>query len=104
MENIANIANKSALLEQYREIKKKYPDYLLLFTTGSFYMFFNEDAETASKILGLPLFEKPEKKLSKIVGFSHSSKMFYPFSKKLIRAGYKFAICIRLFKNIVFEY
>lgn len=91
-----NIANKSALLEQYREIKKKYPDYLLMFGTGDSYLCFNEDAEAASKILKLPLFERPQKELSKITGFNFS--MFNSFLINLIKKGYKIAVCDRVVK------
>ena len=91
-----NIANKSALLKQYRDIKKKYPDYLLMFSAGDFYVCFNEDAETASKTLKLPLFERPQKELSKITGFN--SNMFNSFLINLMKKGYKIAVCDRMVK------
>ena len=43
------------LLKQYREMKKKHPDAILLFRVGDFYEIFGKDAIVASEILGLTL-------------------------------------------------
>ncbi len=47
-------ANTPAM-QQYLNIKKDYPDKLLLYRMGDFYELFYEDAEKASKILGITL-------------------------------------------------
>ena len=45
----------NTLMQQYKAIKAKYPDAILLFRVGDYYEIFNEDAKTASEILGLQL-------------------------------------------------
>lgn len=43
------------MMEQYHEMKKQYPDILLMFRMGDFYELFFEDAKIASKILNISL-------------------------------------------------
>ena len=43
------------MLKQFLDLKSKHPDALLLFRTGDFYETYKEDAEKASKILGITL-------------------------------------------------
>lgn len=43
------------MMKQYHEIKKEYPDILVLFRMGDFYELFFEDAEEASKLLNITL-------------------------------------------------
>ncbi len=45
---------------QYLELKKQYPDSILLFRLGDFYEMFNEDAEVASKDLDIVLTSRGE--------------------------------------------
>ncbi len=79
-------------MRQYRAIKDKYPDYLLLFRMGDFYETFYEDAKTASKVLGLAL-------TSRSKGPSAVPLAGIPFHAldsylaRLIRAGLRVAIC-----------
>ena len=47
--------SRDALMQQYRAAKEKHPDMLLLFRMGDFYELFDQDAETAHKLLGLTL-------------------------------------------------
>jgi len=43
------------MMEQYYEVKKNYPDTLLMFRMGDFYEMFFEDAKIASKLLNISL-------------------------------------------------
>ena len=43
------------MMEQYLEIKAAHPDYLLFYRMGDFYELFFEDAEVASRALGIVL-------------------------------------------------
>src|SRR2546425_10769441 len=43
------------MMLQYRELKRRYPDYLLLFRLGDFYETFFEDAEVAARLLQITL-------------------------------------------------
>ncbi len=46
------------LMKQYKEIKIKYPDSILLFRVGDFYETFGEDAIKTSEILNIILTKK----------------------------------------------
>ena len=52
------------MMQQYRELKARDPDALLLFRMGDFYELFGEDAERASALLGIDpdttRFESPD--------------------------------------------
>ena len=43
------------LMQQYREIKSRHLDAILFFRMGDFYEMFYDDAETASRAIGLTL-------------------------------------------------
>ena len=46
---------ETPLMRQYRQVKEKYPDMILLFRMGDFFETFEDDAITASKVLGITL-------------------------------------------------
>ncbi|MHC5542352.1 MutS N-terminal domain-containing protein, partial [Singulisphaera rosea] len=48
-------AGLTPMMQQYRELKARDPEALLLFRMGDFYEMFGEDAERASALLGLAL-------------------------------------------------
>lgn len=83
-------------MKQYNAIKAKYPDALLLFRVGDFYETFGEDAIRASKVLNIVLTKRANGKASHIelAGFPHHSLESY--LPKLVRAGYRVAICDQL--------
>ena len=86
----------SPMLKQFMDLKKKHPDALLLFRCGDFYETYMQDAEKASKILGITLTKSsktkdPEGKPLAMAGFPyHALDTYLP---KLIRAGQRVAIC-----------
>lgn len=43
------------MMEQYFEVKDKYPDHILFYRLGDFYEMFFEDAKIASQVLELTL-------------------------------------------------
>ena len=87
---------ETPLMKQYNTIKAKYPDAILLFRVGDFYETFGEDAIKASKILGITLTKRANGQASHIelAGFPHHSVDTY--LPKLVRAGYRVAICDQL--------
>src|ERR1700740_3004105 len=87
---------ETPLMKQYNEIKGKYPDAILLFRVGDFYETFGEDAIKASKILGITLTKRANGSASHIdlAGFPHHSLDSY--LPKLVRAGFRVAICDQL--------
>lgn len=62
-------------MKQYRDIKSKYPDSVLLFRVGDFYETFHDDAIIASKVLGIILTKRGAGSSSetKLAGFPYHS-------------------------------
>jgi DNA mismatch repair protein MutS len=89
-------AMDTPLMKQYNAIKAKYPGALLLFRVGDFYETFGEDAIIASKVVGITLTKRGNGSSSEIelAGFPHHSLDTY--LPRLIRAGYRVAICDQL--------
>ncbi len=85
------------LMGQYFKIKAKHPDAVLLFRVGDFYETFAEDAETAAKVLGIVLTARNNGGSNiALAGFPyHSLDSYLP---RLVRAGYRVAICEQLEK------
>ena len=83
-------------MKQYRDIKSKYPDSILLFRVGDFYETFHEDAVIASKVLGIILTKRGAGSNSetKLAGFPYHSLDTY--LHKLVKAGHRVAICEQL--------
>jgi DNA mismatch repair protein MutS len=84
------------LMKQYFAIKAEHPDALLLFRVGDFYETFGEDAIQASKALGIVLTKRANGAASSVelAGFPHHAMDTY--LPKLVRAGYKVAVCDQL--------
>ena len=93
---MAKSKKDTPLMNQYNQIKGKYPDALLLFRVGDFYETFGADAIRASKILGIILTKRGAGSSSEIelAGFPHHSLNNY--LPKLVRAGCRVAICDQL--------
>lgn len=87
---------ETPLMKQYNQIKAKHPQALLLFRVGDFYETFGEDAVTTSKVLGIVLTKRGAGSSSEtqLAGFPHHSLESY--LPKLVRAGYRVAICDQL--------
>jgi DNA mismatch repair protein MutS len=94
---LGKIATKETpLMQQYNQIKAKYPGALLLFRVGDFYETFGEDAVKAAGILGIVLTKRANGAATHIelAGFPHHSLDTY--LPKLVRAGQRVAICDQL--------
>ena len=94
---MAKSADKETpLMKQYNSIKAKYPDAILLFRVGDFYETFGEDAIKAAKILGIVQTKRANGSGTyiELAGFPHHSLDSY--LPKLVRAGYRVAICDQL--------
>lgn len=79
------------LSEQYKSLKEKHPDAMLLFRSGDFYHTLNEDAKKASDILGITL-TKPRAKSQGEYQASFPYHALDTYLPKLIRAGERVAI------------
>lgn len=84
------------LMKQYAQVKAKYPDTILLFRMGDFFETFEEDAKITSKVLGITLTKRGNGAAGEIplAGFPHHALESY--MPKLLRAGYRVAVCEQL--------
>ncbi len=85
------------MMQQYRELKARDPDALLLFRMGDFYELFGEDAERASALLGIALTTRDRDKGDQAVpmaGFPHPALESY--LAKIVQAGLRAAVCEQL--------
>ena len=84
---------ETPMMQQYRGIKKDYPDAILFFRMGDFYEMFNEDAKIASKILQITLTSRNKNQSNPVLmcGIPHHSSNLY--ITKLLKAGKKVALC-----------
>ena len=82
----------SKVLVQYNALKSKHPDAKLLFRVGDFYETYQDDAKDVSNTLGIVLTKRNDG--VNMAGFPyHALDTYLP---KLIRAGYRVAICDQL--------
>jgi DNA mismatch repair protein MutS len=90
------VDKETPLMKQYNAIKVKYPDAILLFRVGDFYETFGDDAIRTSRTLGIVLTKRANGSASHIelAGFPHHSLDSY--LPKLVRAGFRVAICDQL--------
>jgi DNA mismatch repair protein MutS len=92
----ATAETETPLMKQYNSFKAKYPDAILLFRVGDFYETFSTDAKVAAGVLGITLTRRANGKATdvELAGFPyHALDTYLP---KLVRAGYKVAVCDQL--------
>ena len=87
---------ETPMMKQYFAVKAEHPEAVLLFRCGDFYETYGEDALTASKVLGIVLTKRSSAIPGAIpmAGFPHHSLDTY--LPRLVRAGYKVAVCDQL--------
>ncbi|MBK8192089.1 MAG: DNA mismatch repair protein MutS [Lewinellaceae bacterium] len=97
--NNAGEGKTTPLMQQYVQVKTKYPDAVLLFRVGDFYETFGEDAVKASRALGITLTSRNNGGSDvELAGFPyHALDMYLP---KLVRAGFRVAICEQMEKPV----
>lgn len=77
--------------KQFKEMKKKHPDALLIFRVNDYYELFNEDAEKAAELLQITITKRGKKM---VAGFPHHALDAYV--RKLTKAGVRVAVCEQL--------
>lgn len=87
------MSDTTALMEQYRAMKARYPGSLLLFQVGDFYETFEEDAQILSSVLGLTLTRRNNGKAEDVPMAGFPVKAINTYAPKLIEAGYRVAVC-----------
>jgi DNA mismatch repair protein MutS len=85
--------DSSPLMRQYREIKRGYPEAILLFRVGDFYEMFYEDAQIASKLLSIALTSRDKSSANPVplCGVPYHAAQGY--IAKLLKAGRTVALC-----------
>src|SRR5678810_1342622 len=81
------------LMRQYTSIKKDHPSALLFFRLGDFYELFFDDAVTAARELQITLTSRNKEKGMAIPMCGVPFHAAEGYISKLIRRGYKVAIC-----------
>ena len=92
----AKSEKNTPLMRQYLEMKKKFPDAMLLFRVGDFYETYGSDAVKSAGILGITLTRKSNGSATytEMAGFPyHALEQYLP---RLVRAGQRVAICEQL--------
>ena len=86
-------AEASPLMRQYREVKRGYPDAVLLFRVGDFYEMFYEDARAAATLLSITLTSRDKSSANPIplCGVPYHAAQGY--IAKLLKAGRTVALC-----------
>lgn len=87
---------QTPMMKQYYSFKAKYPEAILLFRVGDFYEAYGSDAVTAAKVLDIVLTHRSNGASAgvEMAGFPHHAMDNY--LPRLVRAGYKVAICDQL--------
>ena len=80
-------------MQQYREIKSRHQDAILFFRMGDFYEMFYEDAEVASKTLGLTLTSRNNGGASEVPLAGVPVKAAGEYLRRLIQHGFRVSIC-----------
>jgi DNA mismatch repair protein MutS len=89
----AGIENHTPMMRQYLGLKAQHPDMLLFYRMGDFYELFFEDAEKASKLLGITLTQRGSSNGQpiKMAGVPYHAAEQY--LAKLAKLGEAVAIC-----------
>jgi DNA mismatch repair protein MutS len=86
-------AASTPLMQQYREIKSRHQDAILFFRMGDFYEMFYEDAEVASRTLGLTLTSRNNGGASEVPLAGVPVKAAGEYLRRLIQQGFRVSIC-----------
>ncbi len=81
------------LMQQYREIKSRHQDAILFFRMGDFYEMFYDDAETASRAIGLTLTSRNNGGAAEVPLAGIPVKAAAEYLRRLVGQGFRVAIC-----------
>jgi DNA mismatch repair protein MutS len=81
------------MMRQYLAIRESYPDYLLFYRMGDFYELFFDDAVKAAEALDIALTRRGRHLGDDIPMCGVPAHSYEPYLQKLIRKGFKVAIC-----------
>src|SRR6195952_5317125 len=89
----ADATRVTPMMEQYLEIKAGHPGLLLFYRMGDFYELFFEDAEIASKTLGIVLTKRGKHQGMDIPMCGVPVERSEDYLHRLINAGHRVAVC-----------
>ena len=92
----ANIAQLTPMIQQYLKIKEAHQEYLLFYRMGDFYELFFNDAIVASNVLDIVLTKRGKHLAQDIPMCGVPAHSCDQYLSKLIKAGYKVAVCEQL--------
>src|SRR2546423_11630975 len=88
-----NTARPTPVMEQYLELKAAHPDCLLFYRMGDFYELFFQDAEIASRALGIVQTKRGKHQGADIPMCGVPVVRSDEYLHKLIAAGFRVAVC-----------
>src|SRR5690242_21263967 len=91
MSNVGQVA--TPLMQQYLEIKARHQNALLFFRMGEFYEMFYDDAEIASRVLGLTLTSRNNGGAADVPLAGVPAKALQDYLRRLVQQGFRVAIC-----------
>jgi len=87
------VSRETPLMEHWREMKSRNPGAILLYRLGEFYETFYEDAEIASRVLGLTLTSRNNGAAADVPLAGVPAKAMSGYLRQLVSQGYRVAIC-----------
>ena len=87
------MSRETPLMEHWREMKSRNPGAILLYRLGEFYETFYEDAEIASRVLGLTLTSRNNGGAADVPLAGVPAKAVSGYLRQLVSQGYRVAIC-----------
>jgi DNA mismatch repair protein MutS len=81
------------LMQQYREIKARYPHTILFFRMGDFYEMFEDDARLGARELGLTLTSRNNGGAAEVPLAGVPVKAATEYLRRLVAKGHRVAIC-----------
>jgi len=81
------------LMQQYREIKSRYPNTILFFRMGDFYEMFEDDARLGARELGLTLTSRNNGGAAEVPLAGVPVKAATDYLRRLVAKGHRVAIC-----------
>ncbi len=86
-------SDDTPMMQQWRDVKRRHRDALVLFRVGDFFELFHGDAEEGAKLLGLTLTNRNNGAAKKVPLAGIPAKALDEYLARLVKAGRRVAIC-----------
>ncbi|MDT8368239.1 MAG: DNA mismatch repair protein MutS [Longimicrobiales bacterium] len=86
-------SDDTPMMQQWRDVKRRHEDALVLFRVGDFFELFHGDAVEGAKLLGLTLTNRNNGAARKVPLAGIPAKALDEYLARLVRAGRRVAIC-----------